>query len=110
MSTFRLLLVLCAVGLLPGCFAAPLALGAAGGVATFKVLENQDVREYPGPMETLVEATVAALRELDYPAPAAVPGPTEASVRAGDAAVSLARFPEGKVRVAVRVGTFDTHR
>jgi len=104
-ATPCLLLALLALPL-SGCFGA-VAVGAAGGVAAAKYVQNQDNRAYRTTLRAAYDATLAVLPELGYPATSkATLGPTEAMVHAGDAKVGLAQFPEGIVRIAVSVGTF----
>ena len=97
---------------LSGCFGA-VAAGAAGGVAAAKYVQNQDNRAYRTTLRAAYDATLAVLPGLGYPsAPTSTLGPTEAMVKAGDAKVGMAQFPEGIVRIAVSVGTFanDSNR
>lgn len=112
MKTTSCLLLVLLVLPLAGCFGA-VAVGAAGGVAAAKYVQNQETRAYRTSLRAAYEASLAVLPELGYPAPSkAALGPTEASIHAGDAKVGIAQFPEGIVRVAVSVGTFakDSNR
>ena len=102
----RLAVLLACTGICGGCL---VAAGAAGGLAAVKYLNNQAVREYRTDVRTAYEATLAVLPELGYPSPSkSVFGPSEAEIDAGNAEVAIAEFPNGMVRVAVSVGTFET--
>lgn len=93
---------------LGGCLGA-VAVGAAGGVAATKYVRNQETRSYRTTVRAAYDASIAVLPELGYPAgPKGTLGPTEANVRSGDAKVGIAQFPEGVVRIAVSVGTFQS--
>jgi len=48
-----------------------------------------------------------ALPETGYAVTGSSLGPTEAHVAAGAARVALASFPDGRIHVAVSVGTFE---
>ncbi len=102
-----------ALGLVAGAFAlcgcAVVAVGAAGGVATAKVLSNQTDADYQASVRDVYAAALVALPALGYPAATtSTLGPTEAEIVAGDARLAMAEHPGGVTRVAVKIGTWDT--
>jgi hypothetical protein len=80
---------------------------AAYGVVQYD--ENEASRSYRDEFEDVWHAGLTALERLGYPLPTIVrKTATEGALTSGDASLTFERIPEGKVRVAVRVGTFDT--
>lgn len=91
-----------------GCIAAV----AAAAAATFGAIQykaNGAEQDYNREFRRTFDASVAALRKLGYELDGdPQPGPTEGEIRVDDVKLYVTRQPEGKTRVEVRVGTFDT--
>lgn len=95
--------------LLPSCIV--VAAGAVGAAAYGAIShhDNESRMDVQHDLSRVFTAARAALKELGFPVEDGTPpGPTEGTIRAGDAKVVAERHVGNITRVRVMVGTFQT--
>lgn len=106
---FKLLSALALLSLSTSCVAI-VAAGAAA-VGYIKYTENEASMDFEADLDDTWEATIDALRDLEYQVNKDYPhGTTEGEIDLADREtnVKVELHPEGFTRVRVRVGTFET--
>ena len=103
-------LLLAAAVSAPGCVAAVVAAGAAATYGTVRYYENEAYTDFGAPMDVVWDATVASMKENGYPFGYQLrPNAKEGHLEVDNVKITVERREdEGRTRVRVRVGTFDT--
>lgn len=93
------------------CLQAGCAVALAGGAAygAIKYANNGLERDFAADLEPTWQAAIASLQENGHPlSGTASHGATSGVLQIADVTVRVATHPQGKTRVSIRIGTFDT--
>ncbi len=90
-----------------GCVA--IVAGAAAAVGYIQYDKNGHHSEYEESLETVWRASVASMNQLGFEVGSdQKPEPTQGVLEVDDVKLIVNQLPEGRTRVTVRAGTFDT--
>ncbi len=109
MRQLCLLAILCVVPLTSGCLAVAGLTVGAGVVGLVYYDQNKAQQDFSASFDKTWKATLAALRELQYAVPKEIEHAADSGdIEIDDLRIRVARHPNDKTRVRVRIGTFNT--